>query len=90
MLNNVLTPSQKLQTIRDWISNSRVQPQFLVLNTAAFKEFKEDMITSVEFATVDIGDHEVPVFNNLIVLTADYVESFLLLAPVPFKTPRLL
>lgn len=81
-----MNAQQKLTVIREHVALARVAPQVLLLNSTTYKEFKEDLATS---ALIDKSTATLETLDNMILIPVNFIESFVLLAPVPYKQPSI-
>lgn len=81
-----MNAQQKLTVIREHLALAKVAPQVLLLNSTTYKEFKEDLATS---ALIDKSAAILETLDGMILIPVNFIESFVLLAPVPYKQPSI-
>jgi hypothetical protein len=81
-----MNAQQKLTVIRQLVLKAKVTPQVLLLNSTVYKEFKENPAIA---ALIDKSSPILETLDDMILVPVDFIESFVLLAPVPYKQPSI-
>jgi len=84
-----MNAQQKLTVIREHVALARVAPQVLLLNRTAYNEFKENLAISAQIIRVQSTQEIMETLDDMILIPVDFIESFALLAPVPYKQPSI-
>lgn len=84
-----MNAQQKLTVIREHLALAKVAPQVLLLNSTTYKEFKEDLAVSAQIIRVQPTQGIMETLDDMVLVPVDFIESFALLAPVPYKQPSI-